>query len=160
MHALRLAVLTVALLVVAAVNGHAQTTAACDGPIDPLFVLPPDATGAEYGFRYEPENHAGVTQYTLRIYDADAAATAPALSTQVVMKAAVSSLGASINQPAQHCYQLPIVPVAQIPRGRRLVMTVQAQGAISELSALESGRGDPFGLRLTSTGAPQRKPGT
>jgi hypothetical protein len=156
MQTLRSSLLLLAFLVLVPLTAAAQTTAACDGPIDPLFVLPPAAPGAEYGFAMPPAEHASVVKYTLRIYDADGPATP--LSVQDVMKASVTLVGTSVATPSLSCYALPVVPVDQIPRGRRLVMTIQAVGTVPELSALESGRGDPFGLRLNPTGAPQRKP--
>lgn len=156
MQTLRTSIFALALLVLVPLTAAAQTTAACDGAIDPLFVLPPAAPGAEYGFLNLPAEHESVVKYTLRIYDADGPATP--LSVQDVMKAAVTLVGTSVATPTANCYALPVVPVSQIPRGRRLVMTIQAVGTVPELSALESGRGDPFGLRLNPTGAPQKKP--
>lgn len=161
MRTFLLSCLAALLALLAPVTAAAQTSTACDSTgADPLFVLAPDAPGLNnYGFAYAPADHAQVTLYRLRIYDADMP-TGPALSTQDVTRAATTFLGTS---PASGlgCYQLPVVPVEQLPRGKRLTLTVQAVGALTELSARESGRSpDPFGAALRDTAAPQRKPGS
>lgn len=149
---LRAALVAAFLLPAAVLPATAQTP--CDGDRSlELFVLPPAATGVNYVFSYDAQEHGLLSHYTLRLYraDEDAEATGPALSTQTVTPAATTVIGLMQDDPTETCYSLPVVPVAQIPRGVPIVATLSATSDVEALSSLESEPSDPLGLRL---GAP------
>lgn len=137
-----LKVLFLALVGVAPVA--AQTP--CDGaPPSSFFVVP--ATGAAFVFPYPTQDHdTGVVSYTLTLKRSTGGAV---LSTQVVTKAATTVIGVT-STAGVSCYSIPVVPVAQIPRGAPLVATLTATAATPELSSSEGSATAPFGSPLTA----------
>lgn len=126
-----------------ATSALAQTP--CDSTATDFFVLAPNSTGVSFFVEYPPADHAGITQYTLKLYREGQTTV---LSTQVVMASSVGILGPVTGRTSFTCYSLPVVPVAQIPRGVRIVGKVTAQGAEATLASEESLASAPFGQRL------------
>lgn len=143
MRVLSALVFSLALFVSVPVSAQAATP--CDGAASPdFFVLAPGAVGVNFYFEYAPTDHAGITQYTLKLYREG---QTTALSTQVVMASSVGVLGPVLGKSTT-CYSLPVVPVSQLPRGVRLVAKVSAQGTDAALASEESNATAPFGQRL------------
>lgn len=117
----------------------------CDSTATDFFVLAPSSTGVNFYVEYTPADHAGITQYTLKLYREG---TTTAISTQVVMASSVGILGPVTGRTSFTCYSLPVVPVAQIPRGVRIIGKVTAQGTDAALASEESAASAPFGQRL------------
>lgn len=129
-------------LVLGAASASAQTP--CDTTSD-FFVLPPDGTGVSVHLATTPADHAGTTTYRLVISRQDGG---QALSTQDVSQSTATSVGALTSDPSLTCYALPLVPVAQIPKGNPVVVTVSARSSSDQLSSSDSSPSSPFGLRL------------
>lgn len=130
-------------LLFAAPPAHGQ---ACDGTAPSTFFTVP-AAGANFVFPYPTTDHdAGVVSYTLTLSRQSGGTP---LSTQVVTKAATTVVGPVTGQPSLTCYQIPVVPVAQIPKGVPLVARLTANAATAELSSDAGPATAPFGSRLT-----------
>lgn len=131
----------VALLV--AVSATAQTP--CDKPLDPEpFVLAPSAEGLRTAVSLPDASMTLLQHVTLHVV---VQGEATPVSQQNVAKSALVARGPSTLDPGYTCYEIPVIPVAQIPRGRFLDLTVTATGGEP---ALASGPSNalPFGARL------------
>lgn len=143
MRTLCTAVWVVLTLLLAARPAAAQ---ACDGTAPSTFFIVP-AAGASFVFPYPTTDHeAGVVSYTLTLSRQSGGA---ALSTQVVTKAATTVAGPVTGQASLTCYAIPVVPVAQIPKGVPLVASLKANAVAAELSSDAGPPTAPFGSRLS-----------
>ena len=135
------------LVLCAFLPGLALAQTPCDGavPTDP-FVVSPSATGLTAHLAYPTAAFAGVTQGSMQI--ATAVAPDTPLSTQVVMRNAITVVGVMSSDATRTCYALPVVPVAQIPWGQRLVIRLSLQGTDAVFASLASEPSRPFGQRL------------
>lgn len=140
---LRTVVWACCLLLLTSCLASAQTSP-CDGtPPSSFFTVP--AEGASFVFPYPTTDHdAGVVSYTLTFRRQSGGTP---LSTQVVTKAATTVVGSTATAGVS-CYAIPVVPVAQIPKGVPLIATLTATAATSELSSAEGPPTAPFGSRL------------
>lgn len=133
------------LLTLSAAPAQAQVHVRCQGApptgTAPLAVIEDTVTMA---FEYADADWPGIAQGNILI--TRVGQTAP-LSTQVVMKSAISRLGAG-NAAGDGCYQLPVVPVDQIPRGVPIRFTLTVTGGEPALASGPSNPTDPLGRRL------------
>lgn len=147
MHTIRLAVLTLALLLLAALTTHAQVHASCVGPT-PTGTGPVKAVADQLRlvFEYPDADFGGLSQGTMQFTRVGQPAV---LSTQVVMASAITRLGGG-NGTGGGCYSLPVVPVDQLPRGVPLLVRLSVSGGEPLLASDLSNPADPFGRRLSS----------
>lgn len=123
---------------------HAKCQGAPPTGTAPLVVID---TAVSLAFEYADADWAGVTQGNILVHAAAAAATVPPLSTQVVMKSTITRLGPG-NLAGDGCYSLPVVPVAQIPRGVPIQFKLTVTGGEPALASAPSNPTNPLGQRF------------
>lgn len=131
------------LALLLAVSAHAQSPCDKPAPTEP-FVLAPNDDGLRTVVALSDADVPLLQHVTLHIV---VHGEATPVSQQNVSKGALVARGPSTLEPGSTCYEIPVIPVAQIPRGRFLDLTVTATGGEP---ALASGPSNalPFGARL------------
>lgn len=140
-----LGALAVALSLCAAPPAEAQVAALCSGPVPTgTAAVRAIETTPLLSFEYADADWTGITQANLLVNRIGQAAP---LSTQVVMKSAMTRVGNG-NGTGMGCYQLPVVAVDTIPRGVPIQFTLTVTGGEPALASGPSNPTDPLGRRL------------
>lgn len=120
---------------------HARCSGAPPTGTAPLSVID---TTTSLSFEYADADWSGIVQGNLLVHRVGSSTP---VSTQVVMASTITRLGNGATA-GQGCYALPVVPVAQIPRGVPIQFTLSVTGGEPLLESGPSNRTDPLGRRL------------
>lgn len=133
------------LALLIAAEAHAQTPCDTPEPTEP-FVMAPDADGLRIVAALPDSGVPLLQNVTLHI---TVQGENTPISQQNVAKGALVARGPSTLEPGYTCFEMPVIPVAQIPRGQFLAVAVSATGG-EPLLASGLSNALPFGARMAT----------